>query len=889
MKKSVRKVLSIIMAAVMVFALLPIISRPMVVKAETTLPTNHTHGEHADGTCSEHVGWSAISTQDELKTLCEGGGKGYLTADINLERDLSINSGMEISLCLNGYSITLDNSLEVFDVRGTLFLFDENGNSGIITHTLGCDASGICVNGGTFQMAGGKISGNTLGHGCDGGGVCILDGTFIMTGGEISGNVAQEGGGVGVIRGTFIMTGGEISDNTAQHAGGVSARSFTMTGGKISGNTNVTGIWEVSADRFTMTGGVISDRVRIFDEALITDDATIDSIVDNGLAKIIFNSNETNTKTVTQYISKYENKNLAKNTFTNTGKKFVEWTTVDDGSGDSYADESQVNIYEDLILYARWIDAGIDSYVINFKVKNGSWSDGTADDQNINLWKYENEDIALVLSATDIPSVGDKPAPGYMAGEWDVTPTTEKNYSNEASGTFTYTYTYKLDPNAVKYTITYDANGGTVNETSAETGYDLKLTSLPSPEEREGYDFVGWFTSAEGGTEITTDTVFASNDTIYAHWNAHSYTVKFDANGGNGSMDDMSRKYDDNTALTANAFTYESHTFSGWNTASDGSGTSYIDGSIDNLTSTNGDSVTLYAMWDSVSYTISVTNDGNGSATASATSGIKGTNIKLSATPNEGYKFAGWEVVSGGITLADASSAKTTFIIGTSDVEAKATFEEIPATVYSVTVSDDGNGTAISSVTSGIEGTEVTITATPNEGYKFAGWEVVTGGVTLADASSANTSFTIGTSNVEVKANFELIPEDNEHEITNPNPNPDPDPDPEPDPEPDPDPEPEEETPDYLDELWTELAIAIEVGGERTIVWNKGDSLPYDIMKLLKENPQITLVFNYTYEGEDYSVIISGSDIIADPEIPWYGPVYLYGLHGGYKSGEGNY
>ena len=401
MKKSGRKVISIILTAVMVLALLPIITRPIIAEAETTLPTNHTHGAHADGTCSEHVGWIAISNEDDFGNLYSQGGKGYLTADINLERDLSINSGMEISLCLNGYSITLDNSLEVFDVRGTLYLFDENGNSGIITHTLGCDASGICVNGGTFQMAGGKISGNTLGHGCDGGGVCILDGTFIMTGGEISGNVAQEGGGVGVIRGTFIMTGGEISDNTAQHAGGVSARSFTMTGGKISGNTNVVGSWEVSADRFTMTGGVISDRVRIFDEALITDDATIDSIVDNGLAKIIFNSNETNTKTVTQYISKYENKNLAKNTFTNTGKKFVEWTTVDDGSGDSYADESQVNIYEDLILYARWVDAGIDSYVINFKVKNGSWSDGTADDQNINLWKYENEDTALVLSSTD--------------------------------------------------------------------------------------------------------------------------------------------------------------------------------------------------------------------------------------------------------------------------------------------------------------------------------------------------------------------------------------------------------------------------------------------------------------------------------------------------------
>ena len=250
-------------------------------------------------------------------------------------------------------------------------------------------------------------------------------------------------------------------------------------------------------------------------------------------------------------------------------------------------------------------------------------------------------------------------------------------------------------------------------------------------------------------------------------------------------MDDMSRKYDDNTALTANAFTYESHTFSGWNTSADGSGTSYADGSKDNLTSTDGDTVTLYAMWDSESYTVTVTNDGNGSATASATSGIKGTNIKLSATPNEGYKFAGWEVISGGVTLADASSA--------------------------------------------------------------------------------NTSFTIGTSNVEVKATFELIPEDNEPEITNPNP----------DPEPDPDPEPEPDIPekDWLDDLRTSLAIAAECNVEVTVEYYGNFALPYEFMLFLKEHPNITLIYHVTYEDVEYTVTIPAGTAICSPEIEWYGPL----------------
>lgn len=81
------------------------------------------------------------------------------------------------------------------------------------------------------------------------------------------------------------------------------------------------------------------------------------------------------------------------------------------------------------------------------------------------------------------------------------------------------------------YTITLDANGGTVNGGSTATlitGTDKKLSSLPTPTRSGSYTFDGWFTAASGGTKVTTETVFTSNQTIYAHW---TYTGSTDSGG----------------------------------------------------------------------------------------------------------------------------------------------------------------------------------------------------------------------------------------------------------------------------------------------------------------------------------------------------------------------
>ena len=147
-------------------------------------------------------------------------------------------------------------------------------------------------------------------------------------------------------------------------------------------------------------------------------------------------------------------------------------------------------------------------------------------------------------------------------------------------------------------------------------------------------------------------------------------------------------------------------------------------------------------------YTITVTTEGNGTASASPAKAAAGTEITLTTTPNEGYHFKEWQVISGGVTIVDDK-----FIMPDSNVEVKAVFEEDapPApTEYTVTVTNDGNGTASASHAKAAAGTEITLTATPKEGYHFKEWQVISGNVTIKD-----NKFTMPDSEVEIKAIFE--------------------------------------------------------------------------------------------------------------------------------------
>ena len=147
-------------------------------------------------------------------------------------------------------------------------------------------------------------------------------------------------------------------------------------------------------------------------------------------------------------------------------------------------------------------------------------------------------------------------------------------------------------------------------------------------------------------------------------------------------------------------------------------------------------------------YTVTVKTDGNGTASASHAKAVVGTEITLTAAPNAGYHFKEWQVMSGDVTVRDDK-----FTMPGSDVEIKAIFEEDAPptpTEYTVTVKTDGNGTASASHAKAVVGTEITLTATPNAGYHFKEWQVMSGDVTVK-----NDKFTMPSGNVEIKAIFE--------------------------------------------------------------------------------------------------------------------------------------
>ena len=125
---------------------------------------------------------------------------------------------------------------------------------------------------------------------------------------------------------------------------------------------------------------------------------------------------------------------------------------------------------------------------------------------------------------------------------------------------------------APTYTVTLHANGGSVSPASVTTGADGKLASLPTPT-RSSYSFDGWYTEKNGGTKVTTDTVFSANTTVYAHWTYTGggyyyppvtyYTLRFETGGGS-DISSVQGTYNAYIDLTQYVPTWRGHTFTGW-------------------------------------------------------------------------------------------------------------------------------------------------------------------------------------------------------------------------------------------------------------------------------------------------------------------------------------
>ena len=341
-------------------------------------------------------------------------------------------------------------------------------------------------------------------------------------------------------------------------------------------------------------------------------------------------------------------------------------------------------------------DAG--DYTVRVTSKTGKWADGSTD---------------AVTAAWSIGKATQE-APNGLIG---VAPTTEGSSDGKITG--------------VDATMEYRAESETIY--TACTG--IEIENLPA-----GNYFVRY---AEDHNH------FASTDaevTVGEGTPLADCTITFNGNGGSGSMDSVTVKAETNYILPECGFTAPAdQEFKAWEIG----GTEYKVG--DSYT-VLGDTE-IKALWENsvitpTTHTVTVSNDGNGTGTATPSIAAAGTTITLTATPNKGYHFKEWQVISGGVTIKDDK-----FLMPDSNVEVRAIFEKdappVP-TEFTITVKTDGNGTASASPAKAVAGAEITLSATPDKGYHLKEWQVMRGNVTIKDDK-----FTMPDGNVEIKAIFE--------------------------------------------------------------------------------------------------------------------------------------
>ena len=272
---------------------------------------------------------------------------------------------------------------------------------------------------------------------------------------------------------------------------------------------------------------------------------------------------------------------------------------------------------------------------------------------------------------TTVPIVASAASTGYSFKEWtgaaaDVALVTSKT---SASTTFkmpgravTLTATYKANG----YTVKFNANKGAGTMANEAFTYDVAKALTANAFTRTGYAYQGWATSASGSKvysdkQTVSNLTAAANGTVnlYAVWKANGYTVKFNANGGTGTMSNESFTYDVAKALTANAFTRTGYTYQGWATSADGDAAYANKQTVSNLTAAANGTVNLYAVWTANPYTVTFNANG-GTGAAMASQGFTyGTaqNLSNGSYTRTGYTFLGWSTDPNATSAAYADGA----------------------------------------------------------------------------------------------------------------------------------------------------------------------------------------------------------------------------------------
>jgi uncharacterized repeat protein (TIGR02543 family) len=452
---------------------------------------------------------------------------------------------------------------------------------------------------------------------------------------------------------------------------------------------------------------------------------------------ITFNSNFGTPETSTQRVVSGVSTQLNAGTFARSGYIFSGWTTVSDGSGTSYADSNYITTSVDTILFAKWI-TGVNKTVT---FNGNSSTSGTMSAQSAGTATAINSNLFLRTN--------------YTFTGWN-TVANGSGYAYEDGAVYSFatdtTLYAQWRANRVSYTVTFYANAGegSTPAQTTDTATALTLNGFT----RSGYNFLGWNTDWSSGSATYIDGQrysFTAHLNLYAIWVAQApNNVTFDGNGST-SGSTSAQTASSSTTLRANGFLRDGYTFLNWNTAANGSGTSYNSG----YTYSFAAGLPLYAIWSrnlSISYSRNLATSGDTPTAQSYYVGGPSITVSNNAgnLARTGFTFSGWNTAADGTGRAYATGGSNSSFTNDTTLYA----QWIGSTYYILYSGNSHTGGSAPTTDSFIYGgSGITISGNTGTlvrtGYTFSGW--------ATEADGTGTQYPVGATNQTFAADTVLF------------------------------------------------------------------------------------------------------------------------------------
>ena len=329
--------------------------------------------------------------------------------------------------------------------------------------------------------------------------------------------------------------------------------------------------------------------------------------------------------------------------------EFVGWSTSSSATTATYTAGGSYTGNASVTLYAVWTYNPA-TYTVSYDANGGTGAPGR-----------QTKTYGVTLTLTTIQPT----RRNYLFFGWSKDRNaTSASYSAGGSYTdnadVTLYAVWRYDPET--YTIRYDANGGTGAPANQSKTYGVPVTLSAVKPTRAGYEFLGWATSKNAtaseyalGEQYTNE----AGVTLYAVWRyiPKTFEVKYDANGGGNTPAGQTKIEDVTLILTSTIPTRYGYTFKGWATSSSATSATYQAGG----SYTANESVTLYAVWEIKTYTVSFDANG-GSDAPNPQKKTHGQNLILTvAIPTRAnHVFLGWATDSTSKSVVYAPGATYT-------------------------------------------------------------------------------------------------------------------------------------------------------------------------------------------------------------------------------------